>query len=94
MLGRAGWRAIVSANSGSEPISWVELKRLTDAEFGLTKRQIKSRFKGMRPQQGEDSASFVLRVDQQRKLINFRQSECLDHFTHFFDTAFASECDQ
>lgn len=64
VLGRAGWRAIVSANSGVDPATWAELKKITDAEFGLTKRQIRSRFKALRPNPSEDSASFVLRVDQ------------------------------
>jgi hypothetical protein len=63
VLGRAGWRAIVSANGSMEPATWAELKKITDAEFGLTKRQIRSRFKALRPKEDEDSATFVLRVD-------------------------------
>jgi hypothetical protein len=36
VLGRAGWRAIMSANSGNAPRDWDELKKITNAEFGLT----------------------------------------------------------
>ena len=48
----------------------------------------------MKPEESESTADFVLRVDQKRKLINFTQTECLDHFTRFFDPSFASECDR
>lgn len=38
VLGRAGWRAIISANGGCYPADWNELKKWTNADLGLTVR--------------------------------------------------------
>ncbi len=48
---------------------WADFKRQVDRDFGLSDDQLRERFFGMTHGAQESDASFILRVEQQRRSI-------------------------
>ena len=64
---------------------------MVSGDFGLSSDQLNARFFGLYPKEGERSAQFVLRVEQQRRQINANEEATLHCFKVRLDWAMQQE---
>ena len=58
---------------------------MVSKEFGLSESQLNARYFGLKPQAKESSASFVLRVEQERRSIAANEEATLHCFVTRLD---------
>ena len=76
VLGAKGWAHYADRHFGS----WESFKDAVNLEFGLSKGQLSARFFALTPNPGEDSASFVIRVEQERRAVQVNEQATLHCF--------------
>jgi hypothetical protein len=64
---------------------WGDFKARIGKEFGLSSSQLSARYFGMKPQAKESSASFVVRVEQERRSIAANEEATLHCFIPHLD---------
>ncbi len=70
---------------------WQHFRGLIDSDFGLSQTQLNERFFSMAQAPGEDGASFILRVEQQRRSIGASAETTLHCFRAKLDATWAAE---
>ena len=76
VLGAKGWQHYASESWAT----WAEFKLAINAEFGLSKEQLNARFYALRLGEEEDAASFVIRVEQERKALGASKEATVHSF--------------
>jgi hypothetical protein len=76
LLGARGWLHYQRTTF----YNWNHFKGQVSNDFGLSEAQLNARFFGMYPKEGEASANFVLRVEQQRRQLDAHEDATLHCF--------------
>jgi hypothetical protein len=81
LLGVLGWQQL----SGRTFASWSSFKRIVEELFGQTEEQLEEAFFSLRPNVGETSARFVLRVEMERKRLGIDPKATYHAFKEMLD---------
>lgn len=74
--------------------SWWSLKRSTNTRFGLCPEEIRRAFLASKPQDGEDSAAYILWIEDTHVRLAVSTLLCWDQFVLKMPTPFLQNIDQ
>lgn len=72
------------------PASWGNFKAAVESEFGVNETQQHATFYATRPNADESTTQFVLRVENQRRLLSLPEDSCLLAFKGHFSVDFCA----